>query len=69
VTEKLSLAAKMASMLLAIYPLERIPMELTGRTIRITGGSAGIGLAFALKFLELGNQVIVTGRRDRLSTS
>ena len=47
-------------------------MKLTGRTILITGGSAGIGLAFALKFLELGNQVIVTGRResvlDELST-
>ena len=38
-------------------------MRLTGRTILITGGSAGIGLAFALKFLELGNEVIVTGRR------
>jgi len=39
-------------------------MKLAGRTILITGGSAGIGLAFALKFLELGNQVIVTGRRE-----
>ncbi|MEZ2347621.1 SDR family oxidoreductase [Terriglobus sp. RCC_193] len=39
-------------------------MKLTGRTILITGGSAGIGLAFALKFLEFGNQVIVTGRRQ-----
>jgi len=39
-------------------------MKLTGRTILITGGSAGIGLAFAGKFLELGNQVIVTGRRQ-----
>src|SRR5437763_11132702 len=39
-------------------------MKLTGRTILITGGSAGIGLAFALKFLELGNNVIVTGRRQ-----
>lgn len=39
-------------------------MQLTGRTILITGGSAGIGLAFALKFLEFGNQVIVTGRRQ-----
>jgi uncharacterized oxidoreductase len=38
-------------------------MNLTGRTILITGGSAGIGLAFALKFIELGNEVIVTGRR------
>jgi uncharacterized oxidoreductase len=39
-------------------------MKLTGRTILLTGGSAGIGLAFALKFLELGNTVIVTGRRQ-----
>lgn len=43
---------------------ERIFMKLTGRTILITGGSAGIGLAFAFKFLELGNEVIVTGRRQ-----
>jgi uncharacterized oxidoreductase len=39
-------------------------MELTGHTILITGGSAGIGLAFAQKFIELGNEVIVTGRRQ-----
>jgi uncharacterized oxidoreductase len=39
-------------------------MRLTDRTILITGGSAGIGLAFALKFLALGNKVIVTGRRQ-----
>lgn len=38
-------------------------MKLTGRTILVTGGSAGIGLAFALKFVELGNEVVVTGRR------
>src|SRR5271157_3060835 len=39
-------------------------MKLSNRTILITGGSAGIGLAFALKFVELGNEVIVTGRRQ-----
>jgi uncharacterized oxidoreductase len=39
-------------------------MKLANRTILITGGSAGIGLAFALKFLELGNRVIITGRRQ-----
>src|SRR2546421_12276708 len=43
---------------------EKNVMKLTGRTILITGGSAGIGLAFALKFLELGNEVMVTGRRQ-----
>jgi uncharacterized oxidoreductase len=42
-------------------------MELNGNTILITGGSAGIGLALAKKFVELGNAVIVTGRHaDRL---
>ena len=45
---------------------ERTVMKLTGRTILITGGSAGIGLAFALKFAELGNEVIVTGRRQKV---
>jgi uncharacterized oxidoreductase len=44
---------------------ERTFMKLTNRTILITGGSAGIGLAFACKFLELGNEVIVTGRRQK----
>jgi uncharacterized oxidoreductase len=39
-------------------------MKLSGNTILITGGSAGIGLAFANKFVELGNEVIVTGRRQ-----
>src|SRR5713226_9101914 len=39
-------------------------MKLTNRTILITGGSAGIGLAFALKFAELGNEVIVPDRRQ-----
>src|SRR6266566_563934 len=44
--------------------IERTSMNLRNRNILITGGSAGIGLAFALKFLELGNEVIVTGRRQ-----
>ncbi len=39
-------------------------MNLSGHTILITGGSAGIGLAFAKKFVELDNVVIVTGRRQ-----
>src|SRR5258708_3608804 len=46
------------------YLQQRTSMKLTNRTILITGGSAGISLAFALKFAELGNEVIVTGRRQ-----
>jgi uncharacterized oxidoreductase len=42
-------------------------MKLSGNTILITGGSAGIGLAFANKLVELDNEVIVTGRnQDKL---
>src|SRR5947209_13960050 len=44
--------------------IERTSMNLRNRPILVTGGFAGIGLAFALKFLELGNEVIVTGRRQ-----
>ncbi|WP_419878161.1 SDR family oxidoreductase [Brevibacillus centrosporus] len=39
-------------------------MKLSGNTILITGGSTGIGLAFAERFLRYGNKVIVTGRRE-----
>lgn len=42
-------------------------MQLTNHTILITGGSSGIGLAFAQKFVELGNKVIITARnREKL---
>jgi short-subunit dehydrogenase involved in D-alanine esterification of teichoic acids len=37
-------------------------MNLSGNVVLITGGSRGIGLAFAHKLLDLGNEVIVTGR-------
>ncbi|MCY9656529.1 SDR family NAD(P)-dependent oxidoreductase [Paenibacillus chondroitinus] len=39
-------------------------MKLSGNTILITGGSTGIGLAFAERFIEAGNKVIVCGRRE-----
>ena len=39
-------------------------MKLSDNTILITGGATGIGLAFAKKFVELGNKVIITGRRQ-----
>jgi uncharacterized oxidoreductase len=42
-------------------------MKTTENTILITGGTSGIGLAFAEEFLRLGNKVIICGRReDRL---
>ncbi len=37
-------------------------MNMSGNTILITGGTSGIGLELAVKFLKLGNTVIITGR-------
>ena len=42
-------------------------MNVSGNTILITGGTAGIGQAFAEQFFKDGNTVIICGRRaDRL---
>lgn len=41
-------------------------MRFTGNTILVTGGTSGIGLGLALRFLESGNKVIVAGRREEL---
>jgi uncharacterized oxidoreductase len=40
-------------------------MELSNNTILITGGTSGFGFLFALRFLALGNTVIITGRNKQ----
>lgn len=39
-------------------------MQLKNRTILVTGGTSGIGFAFAKRFLDMGNTVIITGRSE-----
>jgi uncharacterized oxidoreductase len=38
-------------------------MKQRDNTILLTGGSSGIGMALAKRFVAAGNQVIITGRR------
>ncbi len=45
-------------------------MRITGRTILITGGAGGIGMAMARSFLERGNRVLACGRSpERLAAA
>lgn len=40
-------------------------MDLRSRTVLVTGGATGIGLALASRFLAAGSRVIACGRRER----
>lgn len=44
-------------------------MKLSGNTLLITGGGSGIGLAMAERFTQMGNTVIITGRREQVLQS
>src|SRR5437762_14130419 len=39
-------------------------MEIGSRTVLVTGGASGIGLALAVRLLRAGSRVIVCGRRE-----
>ena len=41
-----------------------LSMRIDGNTVLMTGGSSGIGLALAERFVKLGNIVIICGRRE-----
>ena len=50
-----------------------ISIDLTGKTVLITGGTRGIGRAIAEKFIEAGASTIITGTKkaevDQLNNS
>ena len=39
-------------------------MDIANKTVLVTGGASGIGLALAVQFLQAGSKVIICGRRE-----
>ncbi|HMF73034.1 MAG TPA: SDR family NAD(P)-dependent oxidoreductase, partial [Flavitalea sp.] len=39
-------------------------MNLKNNTVLITGGTSGFGLELTKRFLDLGNEVLITGRNQ-----
>ncbi|MAM25743.1 MAG: hypothetical protein CML55_10270 [Rhodobacteraceae bacterium] len=42
------------------------PELLAGKTVLITGGGTGLGLAMGMKFMTLGANVVICGRRSEV---
>lgn len=43
--------------------MSRLPWDMTGKVVLITGGNAGIGLGFARGIAQAGGDVVIWGRR------
>src|ERR1700741_3616172 len=44
-------------------PMSRLPWDMTGKVVVITGGNSGIGLGFARGIAKAGGDVVIWGRR------
>ena len=43
--------------------MSRLPWDMTGKVVVVTGGNAGIGLGFARGIARAGGDVVIWGRR------